>query len=311
LLHKTDTDLYQVSIGCGGAILGLSDPVDEWKEMLTKSRPNLKIFGEFLNVKGINLEFNGYGAPPLFVHSSGSARLSPSRSLVESMRYEEGRGVWLFGRHVDRVFESLRWMKFEVERDQVEEKMRTAIMATTPTERGESHFLGDVEGFLEKSICGNSDWTMIAGPTGSWKIRVQVNMAGEWVSEWSSVNPNNPQNLVICPIARVDSTQELIRHKICDWVDVVGVGEKNFPRENLLLVNELGKVTETGIANIAIRKGGEWVTPPKTCGLLPGTLRAVAIERGMLKVGKILKEDLGEEILCFNSVRGFWLANVE
>ena len=44
--------------------------------------------------------------------------------------------------------------------------------------------------------------------------------------------------------------------------------------DDVLLWNKRGEVTESTIANIAIHVGGgEWITPPVSCGLLPGVMR--------------------------------------
>jgi len=311
LLTETSLRRYKVSIGCGGAILGISDPVGEWKEMLTKSRPNLRILGEFFGVEGIRIQCNGGLNPPLFVASSSCSKRKPGRSLIETMRYEAGKGIWLFDKHVDRLYESLRWFDYKVEREEVVESMNEFLMSSMPSVDCLSSTMGDVDGLLGKTTCRNSDWTFISGPSGSWKIRLQVSYTGEWEAKWFPLTAAAvPENLMLCPDVCVDSTQNLLRHKISDWEEVVGVDQK-ISRESILLVNELGEVTENGIANIAIRRQGEWITPPKASGLLPGTLRAVAIERGLIKVGTIVKADLEGDILCFNSVRGFWLAKVD
>ena len=47
-----------------------------------------------------------------------------------------------------------------------------------------------------------------------------------------------------------------------------------------LLVNELGHVTESAIANVVYQMGGRLFTPPLTDGLLPGVLRDELIDEG-------------------------------
>ena len=49
---------------------------------------------------------------------------------------------------------------------------------------------------------------------------------------------------------------------------------------DVIFFNERGEVTEGANNNIVIRKDGILLTPPITCGLLPGTLRAHLIETG-------------------------------
>jgi len=61
------------------------------------------------------------------------------------------------------------------------------------------------------------------------------------------------------------------------------------------LVNELGNVTETTIANVAVEVQGElplWITPTVTDGLLPGVLRSHLLKCGELDERSISLKDL-------------------
>ena len=50
--------------------------------------------------------------------------------------------------------------------------------------------------------------------------------------------------------------------------------------DDVLLFNEQDEVTESTIANVAVEIAGKLYTPPLTCGLLPGTLRADLLYQG-------------------------------
>jgi len=54
-----------------------------------------------------------------------------------------------------------------------------------------------------------------------------------------------------------------------------------------LLFNTSNEITEVATANVIFRIGSEWVTPPLTAGLLPGVMRALAIEKCGVKVASI------------------------
>ena len=75
---------------------------------------------------------------------------------------------------------------------------------------------------------------------------------------------------------------------------------------DVILANERGEVTETTIANIAVLRNYRWVTPPVSCGLLPGTMRAHLLAEGQLVEGVVHSDELlpGETIRCFNALRG-------
>lgn len=76
--------------------------------------------------------------------------------------------------------------------------------------------------------------------------------------------------------------------------------------DEVLLVNQRGEVTEGCFHNLAVEKGGRLVTPPLSCGLLPGVMREELLERGELTEGIVTPDDLRSagEFLLFNSVRG-------
>jgi para-aminobenzoate synthetase/4-amino-4-deoxychorismate lyase len=77
--------------------------------------------------------------------------------------------------------------------------------------------------------------------------------------------------------------------------------------EDVVLVNDRGEVTESTIANVAVRLGGRWVTPPIDSGLLPGIGRAVALEEGTLTEAPVTIEDVGssEELALISDTRGW------
>jgi branched-subunit amino acid aminotransferase/4-amino-4-deoxychorismate lyase len=51
-------------------------------------------------------------------------------------------------------------------------------------------------------------------------------------------------------------------------------------------------VTEGAVSNIALQIAGQWITPPITSGILPGVIRALAIERCDFLVREISEKDL-------------------
>jgi para-aminobenzoate synthetase / 4-amino-4-deoxychorismate lyase len=77
--------------------------------------------------------------------------------------------------------------------------------------------------------------------------------------------------------------------------------------DDVLLINDVGEVTESTIANVAVRIDGRWVTPPIEAGLLPGIGRAVALEEGILTEDRVTIEDLrsSEELALVSDARGW------
>ncbi len=80
--------------------------------------------------------------------------------------------------------------------------------------------------------------------------------------------------------------------------------------DDVLLWNSDGFVTETSIANVAFKRGGQWLTPPVESGLLAGIQRTVLLQSGAVQIQAIHKDQLqtGEELMLFNSIRGTYTA---
>ncbi len=77
--------------------------------------------------------------------------------------------------------------------------------------------------------------------------------------------------------------------------------------DDVLLVNDRGEVTESTIANLAVRLDGVWVTPPVNAGLLPGTYRKVLLREGRLTERPVTADELrgAGELALVSSVRGW------
>ncbi len=82
--------------------------------------------------------------------------------------------------------------------------------------------------------------------------------------------------------------------------------------DDVLLVNRRGEVTETTIANLAIRRGDRWITPPISCGLLDGIQRAELLACGEITEGVLTLDEVraAPALALLNSVRGWWAASL-
>ena len=74
-----------------------------------------------------------------------------------------------------------------------------------------------------------------------------------------------------------------------------------------LLFNRQGELTEFTIGNVAIELDGQWVTPPLSCGLLPGVMRESLLQSGRLIERVVTLNDLAHAsgLALINSVRGW------
>jgi para-aminobenzoate synthetase/4-amino-4-deoxychorismate lyase len=76
--------------------------------------------------------------------------------------------------------------------------------------------------------------------------------------------------------------------------------------DDVILWNSKGEITETTIANIAIERNGQLLTPPVQCGLLAGTRRQEMIESGTLTEAIITLSELeaAPKIYLISALRG-------
>lgn len=75
--------------------------------------------------------------------------------------------------------------------------------------------------------------------------------------------------------------------------------------DDSILFNGKNEITETAVANVAFLIDGLWVTPPITAGLLPGVMRAIAVENCGVKVRPIHISEIPEvkSALVLSSLR--------
>jgi branched-subunit amino acid aminotransferase/4-amino-4-deoxychorismate lyase len=75
--------------------------------------------------------------------------------------------------------------------------------------------------------------------------------------------------------------------------------------DDAMIFNSANNVTETGLSNIALFIDGLWVTPPITAGILPGVMRAIAVERCDVQVRNVHITEVpsATEIVLLGSLR--------
>ncbi|WP_321859044.1 bifunctional anthranilate synthase component I family protein/class IV aminotransferase [Burkholderia cenocepacia] len=77
---------------------------------------------------------------------------------------------------------------------------------------------------------------------------------------------------------------------------------------DMLFVNERGEVTEGGRSNLFVKHDGQWVTPPLSCGVLPGVMRGVLLDDPAFGAVErvVTLDDLAraQALLLTNALRG-------
>jgi para-aminobenzoate synthetase/4-amino-4-deoxychorismate lyase len=199
----------------------------------------------------------------------------PPFSLFETMRYEPREGFRQLDAHLRRLASSARYFGFAYDEEAV----------------GEA---------LEKAVAGEDA-----------PVRVRCVLARDGVLEvtlgpLSDRDPSAPVRLAIDD-RRVDANDALLFHKTTLRGRYERAAARHPYADDVLLVNGRGEVTESTVANVAVRLGGRWWTPPLDAGLLPGTGRAGALNEGILEERPITLEEVrtAEEVALVSSVRGW------
>jgi len=133
-----------------------------------------------------------------------------------------------------------------------------------------------------------------------------------------TLNPHSLGRLRICissegflvthdPYEEIDSLARLTFHSTSS--PAIGEQIKSYPYDwhyevldaahdhgfdDAVLFNRNNEMTETAISNVVVMIDNHWVTPPITAGILPGIMRAIAIERCGVAVRNIHVSEVPE-----------------
>ncbi len=199
-------------------------------------------------------------------------RATASFDLLETLRLEDGE-FWLLRYHLDRL------------------------------QRSAEHF-----GFvLDLAVLQRSlDALAARHPKATQRVRLLVSRGGATEITMAPLDPNPTTIRVMLADRPIRQDDEFLRHKTTEraiYDDFVPQQPGVF---DTLLFNELGEITEFTRGNVMAKIAGQLVTPPESCGLLPGTLRAHLLAQGSLTARVITIGDLPQvsNIWFINSLRG-------
>ncbi len=199
--------------------------------------------------------------------------------LIETLLWTRGEGFFLLGLHLERLGRSAAQLGFHYESDHV----------TTALTKAVADFSGESPRELER-------------------LRVRLVLQADGAIETSAVaiEPIPPATVwsVAIAKARFRSSEPLLRHKT--------TRRELYERElaasgadEVLFLNERDEVCEGARANVFLARGGRLLTPPLSCGLLPGTLRARLLSENRAQEAVLRLSDFeNAEFYMGNSVRG-------
>jgi para-aminobenzoate synthetase/4-amino-4-deoxychorismate lyase len=204
----------------------------------------------------------------------------PSFELLETIRWEPSAGFLWLDYHLARLEASAAYFGFVTDGVEVMEALNRAVARGTQslrvrlTESRDGAVSAEAADLIEP---------FVGSPNLAPTVRVAV-----------ATDPVSADNVFLFH----KTTNRRLYSRRLDL----------FPTaDDVLLVNEEGRVTESAIANVAVRIGGTWYTPPVADGLLGGVYRRVLLEQGVLEERSLPLEEAtqADEIALINSVRGW------
>lgn len=122
---------------------------------------------------------------------------------------------------------------------------------------------------------------------------------------------SNPTRIALAP-APLDVNSPFLFHKTTQREIYECARAARPDADDVLLWNEAGEITETTIANVAVKIDGRWVTPAVASGLLAGVMREELLARGEWVEGTVHRVDVppGSELQLANAVRGVWTGRI-
>ncbi|MEW6021184.1 MAG: aminodeoxychorismate synthase component I [Pseudomonadota bacterium] len=149
---------------------------------------------------------------------------------------------------------------------------------------------------------------------GVFRLRLASDADARLAVSSAPLAPLHEPVRVVLADSAVDSSDVFLRHKtaVRGRYDAAWRAAEAEGAFDALFFNERGELTEGGRSNVFVRIGGQWITPPLSCGLLPGVTRAVILQAPAWQavegiVTRAMLEE-AEGIMVCNALRGPMLA---
>lgn len=199
----------------------------------------------------------------------------PAFALFETLRWSAADGFSHLPEHLARIRDSAAYLGFRFDR-------------------------GSATAALEKAVADLAE--------ADARVRLQLERDGTLAAEATPLGPRatGPVRIAL-DHEPVDPNDVWLFHKTTRREPYDRRRARRPDADDVVLVNTRGEATETTIANLAVRVGGRWVTPPRDAGLLGGTYREVLVREGHLEERSVPVDALrsAEAIALVSSVRGW------
>ncbi|MEA2707122.1 MAG: para-aminobenzoate synthetase / 4-amino-4-deoxychorismate lyase [Gemmatimonadaceae bacterium] len=167
--------------------------------------------------------------------------------------------------------------------------------------------------WIESLISSGLNEAAKSHPSGRSRVRLTVGRTGNVNVEVRPLEPNRRMPVAVkFASCEIDDRDPLLYHKTTARSRYDAELDRCRPCDDVIFWNHRDEVTESTIANVVIFAEGKYWTPPRSAGLLAGTLREELISKGKLFERTITKRELTElgSFALINSVRGWMRAEL-
>ena len=150
----------------------------------------------------------------------------------------------------------------------------------------------------------------------SLRVRLELRRDGSVATRAAPFAPDPPEKpwRVALAGARLNSRNPLLRHKTtrrAHYEEALNAAQAaDASVDEVVFLNERNEVCEASRANLFLPRGKILLTPPLSCGLLAGVLRAELICRGKARVHRLRLDDLADGFMLGNALRGLFRASL-
>lgn len=198
----------------------------------------------------------------------------PEFDLLESLLWDPEDGYFLLDEHLERLLDSSSYFDFQISIPTIRKKLNA----------------------LQSEL----------GPSRQ-KVRLLLARDGSITAEAAPLNSIIGNRVSLSKTA-IKTDTPYVYHKTTNRTVYSQVISANATDSDLFLWSEDGCITESTISNIVIDSGdGCLVTPPVSCGLLAGVMRAVLLQHGVVSEQPVTVGQFknAERVYLVNSVRGW------
>jgi para-aminobenzoate synthetase / 4-amino-4-deoxychorismate lyase len=194
-------------------------------------------------------------------------------SLLETMLWTPEEGFFLYEKHLARLLDSAEYFGIPIRREKLEEYL----------EQISSNF------YIPQ------------------RVRMFLDQDGKLSFDSGPFDPeDNSETLKVCLAKQpIDFSDVFLFHKTTRRAVYESAREGCEEFDDVLLYNDSGELTEFTVGNLIVEMDGQLLTPPLSCGVLPGTFRARLLESGQIAERSIRVEHLNDcaKIFRVNSIR--------